>query len=266
MDVVVCVKPVPLSEQEITVREDGMDIKREDLKYEINEWDNYALEEALLLKEKYGGKVTVVTVSSEQRNPEFMIRECYAKGVDEAIMVLDDVLDELDAFAVSRVLYHVVKDLKFDLIFTGVQAFDDNYASTGATLASLLGVPHASIITKIKVSPGEGVARVNRELEGGLEEEVEVKLPALFTIQTGINQPRYASLLKIRMAMKKEIKKIGLEDLGLNRETILGWRRTFIRRMYIPKVKKETLYIKGAPEQMASKLVELLRDKGVLRR
>ncbi len=264
VNVVVLVKPVPLREQDITIREDGSGINLEELKYGINEWDNYALEEGLLIKEKFGGKVFAVTLSSKQRDPEFLLRECYAKGVDSAILIHCEESEEFDPYLTAKVIYEVVKDLEYDLILCGVQAFDDNYTLTGAFLAELLNLPHASIITKLELLPDKKIAVVRRELEAGVEEEVEVDLPALFTVQTGINQPRYASLLKLRSALKKEIRVLGLNDLGMEEKAVLDERKMVVRRMYRPIVKKETNFLEGSAEEVSRKLIEILREKGVL--
>ncbi len=187
MDIVVCVKRVPdTSEADVSISKDGRAIEAGDLVFDINEWDKYAVEEAVLLKEKLGGSVTVVTVGTEVA--EDTLRRCFATGADNAIRLTDKSLESLDAAAIARVLSPVIKDLNFDLVLTGAQASDDGYGHVGPALAELLGIPHATLVTSIEVQ--EGKVRVLRELESGLSEIVEVKLPAVLTIQTGINEPR----------------------------------------------------------------------------
>ncbi len=264
MDVVVCVKSVPLSEQEIVINEEETGVVKENFKYEMNEWDSYALEEAVQLKEKLGGKVTVVTAGAPNWNLDFVLRECYAKGADEAVKVVDEAFEQLDPLTTAKVLAEVIKKLNYDLVLTGVQASDDNYTQTGVTLAKLLGLPHVSVVTKVGVSQDQKFLTVNQELEGGYEQIIQVSLPALLTIQTGINQPRYASLMKIRAAMKKEIKTLKLEDLGFTRDKLLGMVPVKVERVFTPKVEKAVKFLKGSPEEIAQQIVEILKDKGLI--
>jgi electron transfer flavoprotein beta subunit len=152
--------------------------------------------------------------------------------------------------------------MDFDLVLTGAQTSDDGYAQVGVTLAELLGVPHASLVRKIEIE--EGIARVNRELEGGLEEVLEVELPAVFTIQTGINEPRYASILGIRRAMKKEIKVLGLEELGLSEEEVgEDGSKTRLEKLFTPPVERMAEILRGTPEEVSAELTEILRREGI---
>jgi len=262
MDVIVCVKHVPaIAEAEIDIDERGKRIKGEDLVFDINEWDDYALEEAVLLKERLGGSVTVVTAGPEEADDT--LRKCLARGADRAIRLTDKTFEGSDAYAVAKILHKAIKDLPLDMILTGAQAGDDGYAQVGVVLAELLGIPHATMAKKIE--PREGFVRVNRELEGGLEEVVEVKLPAVLAIQTGINEPRYVSIMGIRKAREKELKVLGLRDLGLKEEEV-GESGSWItvEKMFIPPVEKEAEILTGGVDEIAAKIVETLRARGLV--
>jgi len=262
LDVIVCVKHVPeTSEAEIKIDASGRDIEKKGLVFDINEWDDYAVEEAVRLKEKYGGTVTAITVGPEDASST--LRKCLARGADRAIRLTDAKFEGSDGFAVSKILYGTIKGLPFDLIITGAQAGDDGYAVVGPILAELLGIRHATMVKKIEL--GEGIARVNRELEGGLEEVVEVKLPAVLTVQTGINEPRYVSIMGIRKAMQKEIKVLGLTDIGLA-ESEIGEAGSWIRieNIFVPPTEKQAEFLKGSPEEVAAKAAEILKSRGLI--
>jgi len=262
MDIIVCVKHVPeTAEADIRIDSTGKSIEKTGLVFDINEWDDYAVEEAVRIKEKLGGTVTVITVGSE--DADSTLRKCLARGADKAIRVTDPKLEGSDGYAIAKVLSKVIKDLPHDLILTGAQAGDDGYAVVGPALAQLLGIPHATLVKKIEFKNGTAV--VNRELEGGLEEIVEVKLPAVLTIQTGINEPRYVSIMGIRKAMKKEIKVLSLADIGLS-ENEVGEAGSWIRieKMYIPPVEKQAEFVKGSPDEVAAKIAELLKARGLV--
>jgi electron transfer flavoprotein beta subunit len=262
MNSAVFVKAVPIVEGvSISVKEN--DIAKETVKYMMNESDEYALEEAVRLKEKHGGAVTVITLTHEKqrRQSEQILRECYAKGADKTILLVDEAFQNLDPSMTSRILSSAVKDLNFDLIFTGVQASDDNWAATGPMIAQLLGIPYATLVSNLQTGD-VGVIRVQRELEENVKEVVELSLPALLTIQTGINTPRYAPFAKIRAAMKMEIMTRTLRDLGLDQNTIQSWRGSIISRMNIPIVKKKVEIIGGKPGEEAANLAKILREKG----
>jgi len=262
MDIIVCVKHVPeTAEADLKIDKSGKRIETEGLVFDINEWDDYALEEAVLLKEKFGGTVTAITVGGE--DADRTLRHCLARGVDEAIRVTDEKFEGSDGYATAKILYKTMKDLPFDLIMTGAQASDDGYAEVGPILAEFLGVPHATMVKKVELN--DNVATVTRELEGGLEEVVELKLPALLTIQTGINEPRYVSISGLRKAMKKKIKVLNLADIGLS-ENEVGEAGSWIRieEMYVPPVEKQVEFLKGSPEEIAAKIVEIIKDKGLV--
>jgi electron transfer flavoprotein beta subunit len=262
MNIIVCVKHVPeTAEAEITIDKSGKRVNTEDFVFDINEWDDYALEEAVLLKEKLGGSVTAVTVGSE--GADSTLRKCLARGADKAVRLTDEAFEGSDAYALAKILHSAIKNLSYDLILTGTQAGDDGYAQVGVVLAELLGIPHATMVKKIELQ--EGLMRVNRELEGGLEQVMEVKLPAVLAIQTGINEPRYVSIMGIRKARAKELKVLGLSDLDLKEEEVGesgSWLK--VEKMFIPPVEKEAEILSGGLDEIAAKIVETLKARGMV--
>jgi electron transfer flavoprotein beta subunit len=262
LEVIVCVKHVPeTAEAELKIDASGRGIDKTGLVYDINEWDDYALEEAVRLKEKFGGTVTAITVGSEESDAT--LRKCLARGADKAIRLTDPKFEGSDAYATAKILYSAIKNLPFDIILTGAQAGDDGSSIVGPVLAEMLGVPHSTMVKKIDVKDGKAV--VNRELEGGWEEQLEVKLPALFAVQTGINEPRYVSIMGIRKAMQREVKVMGLADIGLSENEVGeagSWLR--IENLYVPPVEKQAEFLTGKPEEIAAKIVELLKSKGLI--
>jgi electron transfer flavoprotein beta subunit len=259
MDIVVCVKRVPLTEEvDLVVDEQKKGIKKDHLAFVLNDWDNYAIEEAIVLKEKHGGTVTAVTVGSE--DDEEVLRRCLAMGADRAIRVEAGDVSRFDSFGISKILSGVVRDLPFDLIFTGVLADDDYCGMVGMLMAEELKINHASAVTAIEIEDGK--ARTASELEGGLNEVSLVELPALLTIQTGINEPRYVSILGIRKAAKKELKIMDLSDLGIADEELAP--RTMIEEVYPPPETEGAQILTGDPDKIASDFVEILTKKGVM--
>jgi electron transfer flavoprotein beta subunit len=259
MDVIVCVKHVPeTAEADIKIDSAGKSIEKTGLVFDINEWDDYALEEAVQIKEKHGGTVTAITIGPE--DTDSTLRKCLARGADNAIRLTDPKFEGADSYAIAKILRNVVKNMPFNIILTGALAGDDGYTATGPILAELLGIPHVTMVKKIEFN--SGIAKVNRELEGGLEEIIEVKLPAVLTIQTGINEPRYVSIMGIRKAMQREIKVLGLADIGLKEDEINPW--TKIEKMYVPPVEKQAEFLEGNPEEVAMKIAELLKARGLV--
>lgn len=249
MEIIVCAKQVPdVAEAELKITEAGKSVETEHLPLDINEWDNYALEEALLLKEKFGGKVTLITIGSERANE--LLKMGLAKGADEAIRIA---YEPKDSFVTAKLLSEVIKTLSYDLILTGVQASDDGCAQVGVTLAELLGLPHAAIVKKLEVKDKK--LNLNRELEGGVEEVLELTLPAVLTLQSGINEPRYASIIGIRRAAAKEIKTI-TPSLAVE-------SKISIDNLSIPPKGKGAEILTGTPDEVSQKLVEALKTRGV---
>ncbi len=262
MDIIVCVKHVPeTAEADIKIDASGKAIDKSGLVFDINEWDDYALEEAVRLKEKFGGTVTAITLGSEEADAT--LRKCLARGADTAIRLWDPKFEGSDGYATAKILSTVVKSLPFNIILTGAQAGDDGYAVVGTMLGELLGIPHASMVKKIELD-GEA-AKLHRELEGGFEELLELKLPAVFAVSTGINEPRYVSIMGTRKAMQKEIKVVDLAGTGLS-ENDVGEAGSWIKveKLYVPPVEKQAEFLKGSPDEIASKIAEILRTKGVL--
>jgi electron transfer flavoprotein beta subunit len=226
---------------------------REDVSYEVNEPDAFALEESLRQKEKHGGEVVVIT-SGPARSQQ-VLREALAKGADRAIHLEDNAFVALDAFNTAKAFAAAIKDEKFDLIFTGLQSDDYGYAQTGVILAELLGWPHATIIMHIEKT--EAGIRVKRELEAGLFQFVDMPLPAVLTIQSGINKLRYATLIGIKQAKNKPIRKVALAEV----QSAIGENLQKIERLYVPQKTKKTERIEGTPAEIAKKLVDKLRNE-----
>ncbi|OGD45435.1 hypothetical protein A3K79_00145 [Candidatus Bathyarchaeota archaeon RBG_13_46_16b] len=262
MDVIVCVKHVPeTAEAELRIDASGKAVEKTGLVYDINEWDDYALEEAVRIREKQGGSVTAITIGPD--DSDSTLRKCLARGADKAIRLADPKFEGSDGYAIAKILHSIIKTMQYDLVLTGMQAGDDGSAMVGPILAQLLGIPHATMVKKLEL--GTGTAKANRELEGGLEEQVEVKLPALFSVQTGINEPRYVSIMGIRKAMQKEIKIMSLADTGLSENDVgLAGSWLKIEKLYVPPVEKQAEFLKGTPDEMATKIAEILKAKGLI--
>ena len=227
MKIAVCIKQVPTREWQPRLNDDKTWIRDQDASFEMNEPDAYALEEALRLKEKHSGEVVVC--SAGPARVAQVIREALARGADRAIHVEDDGLASADAFVTSEALAAAMKEEQFDLILTGLQSDDQGFAQVGVILAEKLGRPHATIIMEVQADGGQ--LRVKRELEGGWFQWVAMPLPAVLTIQSGINQLRYATLKGIMAAKKKEIKKVTrLAPRGLRRASRRSSASTSRRR------------------------------------
>jgi electron transfer flavoprotein beta subunit len=253
MNIAVCVKRIPkTAEADIFIEKDGTDIKKDHLVFTLNDWDSYAVREAVLLKERLGGEVTVITVGPEESKE--VLTRCLAMGADRALRIEGP--DTLDSHLVAKILSQAIKGQSFDLILTGVQAEDDNCGQVGVSLAQMLGLPHAAIVTRIEIV--ENKAKVRRELEGGIDEVIELKLPAVLTIQTGINEPKYVSLAALLEAEDKETKDVGLEELGIAPGQSVN---TKIDQVFFPPVGKMAEILKGSPEEVVTQLTEIIRKK-----
>lgn len=257
MEIVVCVKRVPMT-QEVDLEIDARkrDVRKDVLAYVINEWDNYAIEEAILLKEKFGGTVTAVTVGKE--DDEEVLRRCLAMGADKALRIDPGDL-VLDPHVVSMLLAGVIKGLQYDLLLTGVQADDMNEGAVGAMLAERLSLPHSAVVTRVE--PSDKDLKVRVELEGGTDEVSRIKLPALLAIQTGINVPRYVSIMGIRKAAKKELNVINVQDLGFSQDDLLPW--TTVEELYPPPETAGAQIIEGDPGTVADEILKIIKEKGV---
>jgi electron transfer flavoprotein beta subunit len=248
MKIAVCIKQVPTRDWQPRLNDDRTWIREQDASYEMNEPDAYALEEALRLKEKQGGEVVVC--SAGPARVVQVIREALARGADRAIHVEDDRLASADAFVVADALAAAMKDERFDLILTGLQSDDQGFAQTGVVIAERLGLSHATIIMEVQVQ--DATLRVKRELEGGWFQWVAMPLPAVLTIQSGINQLRYATLKGIMAAKKKEIRKAAAPAGAQAASRILA--------LYAPEKTKKTQIIQGSAAEAAKELVRRLRD------
>ncbi|MCL4553042.1 MAG: electron transfer flavoprotein subunit beta/FixA family protein [Candidatus Marsarchaeota archaeon] len=260
MNIVVCVKRVPdLAEADIIIDRSQKDIEKDDLVFDLNEWDSYAIEEAVQLKEKLGGSITAVTLGDQ--DAEEVLRRALAVGADDAIHLIDVAFNGGDATATAKVLAAAIRTAPFDLILTGAQAADDGYGQTGATLAEMLGVPHATLVTNIEIVGR--AARVHRELEAGLEEVVEVELPAVLTVQTGINEPRYVSIAGIRRVAKREIKVLDAKTLGLtDAEVGANASKIEVEELFIPLATRKGEVLTGSADIVAEKLMGIFATKG----
>jgi electron transfer flavoprotein beta subunit len=257
LDIVVCIKRVPqTAEADVKVDSTGKDIIEDRLTFDMNESDTYALEEAILLKEKFGGTLTAVSFGHVEA--EDTLRIALAKGADNAVRIREEDFPGLDGCATAQVLAAAIKEIKHDVVFTGCLATDDYYSQVGAALAEVLGIPHATLVTKIDIADAK--AHAYRELEGGLLEHLEITLPALFTIQTGINEPRYASLIAIRRAAKKEIKVVGKETIAP--ETIVT--QSTLDELYTPPVGKRAEILTGSMDEISAKFGNVVKEKGLL--
>lgn len=259
MKILVAVTDVGVVDDAFEVR-DGS-IPPEYLTYELNEWDEYALESAVQLAEA-GEAEEVVTVTVGPDRSDETIRKALAKGADRAIRIWDDVLadrDFVDSRAKSRVLASLVSREEPSLVLTGVQSGQDMFGATGVGLAAALDYAWAAVVTDIELADGE--LAVHRELEGGQVELASISLPAVCTIQTGINEPRYASLRGIRMAQRSEIETLELADLGLEPDILdTGLDRVDMAR---PIVESSAEIYEGSPDDTATALAAFLRDRGV---
>jgi electron transfer flavoprotein beta subunit len=250
MKIIVSIKQVPVRDSQLRVDANGRWIQENDLSFEINEPDAYALEEALQLKEKHGGEVIALCAGPARASQT--IREALAKGADRAIHIEDENLQSLDALGTARLLAKAVEAENPDLILTGLQSDDLGYGQTGVVLAELLGLPHGTLI--MAVEKLDNAIKVKRELENGWFQNVELPLPAVLTIQSGINKLRYATLMGIKKAKTREIKSVKVSDLGVSTATVAK-----IERIYLPQRSKQTQMLEGSVKEQAAKLVEKLR-------
>ena len=252
MKIAVCIKQVPTREWQPRIDESRRGVRDQDASFEMNEPDAYALEEALRLREKHGGEVVVCTAGPARASQ--VLREALARGADRAIHVEDDRLGSVttsDPFLVAGALADAIHDDQFDLVLTGLQSDDQGGAQTGVILAERLGLTHATIVMDVQVQPSGAALRVKRELEGGWFQWVEMPLPALLTIQSGINQLRYATLKGIMAAKKKEIRKVS---------AAAGAARVRTVALDVPRKTKKTEMLSGPPTQTARDLVSKLKN------
>lgn len=261
MNIIVCMKQVPDTESIVKIKPDGSGIITEGLKYVMNPFDEFAVEESVRIKEKLGeGTVTLISIGPKRAIEA--IKTGLAMGIDNAIHLDDPIFEVGDSFTAAKILADVIKTIPYDSIFCGKQAVDDDRAQVGPALAELLGIPHVSLIVRMEIVKEKKRVRVNRQIEGG-EEVIECPLPALFTCQKGLNKPRYTSMPAIMKAKKKSIETKKLATLGLNANEIgEEGSRTKVIKYSLPPERVAGKIIKGeGPAETAFKLVKLLREE-----
>jgi electron transfer flavoprotein beta subunit len=263
MEILVCVKRVPdTAENEIEIKADGTGIEEQDLVYSVNEWDNYAVEEAIQIRDKVGGSVTVVTVGDQEA--EEVLRREMAMGADKGILLCDDAFEGSDGRGIATILKAEVEKGKYDLVLTGAQA-DDGAGQVGGMLAAMLDWPYASLVNTIDPQGGTKI-KVGREIEGGNQEMSTIELPCVLSIQTGINEPRYVGIRGIRKVASVEIPTHGAGDLGLSAD-VVGTGAAKVKRTdyFTPQLGAGAEILEGSLEEKATKLIEMLKAKGGLK-
>lgn len=250
MKILVAIKQVPSRDSQLKTAASGTWIDSTDLTYEINEPDAYALEEALQLREKHGGEVIALCAGPDRASSS--IREALAKGADRAVHIVEDNLEAADSFHLGQLLAKAIAAEAPDIVLTGLQSDDFGYGQTGVVVAELLGLPHATIIMQVEAS--DGSIRVKRELEDGWFQHITLPLPAVLTIQSGINKLRYATLMGIKKARTKEVKATSAAELGASLQA-----GVIIEKVYAPSRSKQTVMLDGTPQEQAAQLVEKLQ-------
>lgn len=257
MKIAVLLKQTPDTETRVKIQEGAPKIDETGVNFIINPYDEFALEEALRIREKIGeGEVTIISAGPDRAQES--IRTGLAMGADRAIHINDPSLQETDSLGIARALAAAVKTLSCDLVLCGQRSIDMDNVQTGACTAELLGLPQVYLAMKVEIAEDRKSARVHRQVEGGLE-TVEVALPALITCQKGINEPRYPKLPDIMKAKRKEIKKMTLSDLGLSAEEVAPLVK--LTEMFLPPPRKECKMLDGEPKQQVKELVRLLREE-----
>jgi len=260
VNIICCLKQVPDTEAQIKIASDGKSIVTDDIKWVMNPYDEYGVEEALSLKEKFGGEVTVVGLGPKRVTES--IRTALAMGADKGVLISDDALEGSDSLATAKALAAVIKDLEYDIIFTGQRGVDDDMGVVGAALAEFLNIPHFSVIDKVEVAEDGKSVKVNRPVEGQIL-VIESNLPALITAQKGLNEPRYASLPGIMKAKKKPLDEKTLSDLGLDAaEFGESARKVKILEMTPPPAREAGKIVEGeTPQEKAAELARLLHEE-----
>ena len=261
MEILVCVKRVPdTAENEFELNSDGNDLDRDDLVYSVNEWDNYAVEEAIQIVDNVGGSVTVVTVGDDEA--EEVLRREMAMGANNGVLLADDAFEGSDGKGIAAILKAEIEKGSYDLILTGAQA-DEGAGQVGGMLAAMLDYPYASLVNKIEV--GDGKIKVGREIEGGNQEMNEIELPCVLSIQTGINEPRYVGIRGIRKVAKVEIPEKDAGELGIDAATV-GEAGAKTKRVdyFVPDMGDGAEMLEGSTDESIEQLIEKLKAKGGL--
>lgn len=259
MNIIVCLKQVPDTESLIKIAPDGRSIVKDDIKWVMNPYDEFGVEEALRIKEKFGGEVTVVGLGPKRVAEA--IRTALAMGADKGVLISDPALDGSDVIARAKGLAAAIKNLPYDLIFTGQRGVDDDMGLVGATLAEFLGIPHVSVVVKVEISGDGKSVNLHRPVEGQTL-VIQSSLPVLITAQKGLNEPRYASLPGIMKAKKKPLEEKTLAALGLNpSEYGEGASKLKILGLTPPPQRKAGRIVEGdTPEAKAAELARLLHE------
>jgi electron transfer flavoprotein beta subunit len=247
MKIVVCVKYVPDTALKVKIAPDGKSLDLADVSFVVNPYDEFAVEEALQIKERMGGEVIVVSAGAERATAG--VRTCLAMGADSGVLIRDDSLENADPFLIGSALAQVCRGLAPDLIFFGKHAIGVDNSQVPAVVAELLDLPQVSVVVKLEIK--DGTFRAEREIEGA-HEVMEGSLPAVFTAQKGLNMPRYASLKGIMAAKKKEIRKAAAGTAGDRKQKIVS--------LYVPEKGKKTQMIQGSAAEAARDLVKKLRE------
>jgi electron transfer flavoprotein beta subunit len=255
--IVVPVKQVAALDDEFELLDDG-GVDPDFVEWELNEWDTFSLEAAQQIGEAAGdAEIVVVSVGDEEAEEGLLA--CLAKGADRGVRVWDDALEGADALAVARVLAAAVEREEPDLVLCGVQSSDAVNGATGVALAAHLDLPHVAVVKGLEM--GDGSVTVERELEGGLVEVLRVRLPALLTIQTGINEPRYATLRAIKQARDKPLDVISLDDLGLDDDAVAAAAGARVRRLGHHEKGEGAEMLSGSPDEIAARIAEIVRER-----
>jgi electron transfer flavoprotein beta subunit len=261
MRIVACVRQVRVLADEVEFTDDGRDVDPGYVDFALNEWDAHAVEEALRIRERSGdGEVVVITVGGEAT--EEALRRCLAMGADRAIRVEPGSAGFLDPITVARAMADRVRAEQPDLVLAGVQSSDSVQAATGTALAELLGLPRVAVVTRIDYTPGEPAATVHRELEGGLVDVTEVDMPALLTVQTGINEPRYANLRAIKMAESKPLEVVGPTDLGLPEDAVQRLAGSHVLQLSRPVQAGHAEMLEGDTQALAARIATIIKEAG----
>ena len=253
MKICVLIKQVPDKNASLSISENQSSLDTQNITWVSNESDNYALEEALLMKEVHGGEVVACTLG--QASAEQVLKDAMAKGADRSILLSDAKFDDLDILSIAKIFTSAIKNENFDLILSGLQSDDHGNSQLGLLLAELLNMSHASLAMGTEVLNDSSI-KVKRELENGWFQWTELSFPASISIQSGINTPRYATLKGIMMVKNKEVKKITASDLDITDIT----SNIDLNKLYVPEKEKETVYIDGSTDEIATKLVDVFRN------
>jgi len=260
MKIMVAVKQVAALDEDFELQGDDRGVDPDFLIHDLNEWDDFSLEEAVKIKEAWSTPVEIVAVTVGPGGADEILRKCLAKGADRAVRVWEDAIEGSDPVAIARVLAAAAKREAPDMLFAGVQSSDQSCASTGIATAAFLDWPHAAVLTQLELAPGAKSAVFRRELEGGLLHEVEIQCPAVLTIQLGINTPRYASLRSIKQAAVKPVEVLSLADLSLSAADVgESGSASRVRSMYRPQ-KGSAQLIAGDAAAQAARLAEIIRE------